>query len=174
MEDFFVIQNINFPDRSSNFRRELDKVHKNSTSWELAGIIQSLEGTNMNLRSGDPQAVLDALKSIYPIKYDMEFSFVMFFYTHYLNEYVLLNTTGVSDPVNMSKENISEMFSVLVSNQEIKNIFTNLQHQVPVPYPYRPLLGQGLESPKTITISDNKKDLLDRLQVIIAAKHAGH
>lgn len=39
--------------------------------------------------------------------------------------------------------------------------------------------GRGLKSSrpimtKTIIIPDNKNDLLDRLRVIIAAKHAGH
>ena len=36
-----------------------------------------------------------------------------------------------------------------------------------------PRQGQGLK-PKSIIIPDNKNDLLDRLQVIIATKHAGH
>ena len=45
----------------------------------------------------------------------------------------------------------------------------DVSHRLPQP----PRQGQGLK-PKTIIIPDNKNDLLDRLRVIIAAKHAGH
>ena len=119
-----------------------------------------------NLKSDSPRAVIDNLREYMIFKNREELAVVKFIFDHLKNDYIetLAKPNAQLSDID-SPSRASEVCAQLWRNPQIRQFFFGQQQQG---------RGQGLKPPKTIIIPVNKNDLLDRLRVIIAAKHAGH
>ena len=159
--NYITSQEGNLPQGNSYFSRMFRNHDVNQTWKNLNEDYQQQQRNAQGLTSGNTAAVIQGLANYGQYKNNEETAFVNFVYKNLNNDYNDTVGSAYSSPdLIPDRVTMSDVYVALLRNKNIQEFFRFAQ------------TGRGLT--KTIIIPDNKEDLLDRLRIIISAKHTGH